>query len=225
MNVQDIINRVLRTFGDEGGAQISSTDIIRWINDAQLDVIKDNENLLQATGTTDIVASTGTYTLPVDIFRLIGIQYQGFNLKSLTFNEFNEYVNGYAAPSSLNPYGPGEPEYYNIYNNTIKLFPIPSNSVTSGLTIYYTQRPTTIATTADSLSVPGEYHNAIVNYCLSQAYELDENYDAADRQAGKFSNTTTKLNDANQWSTRNVYPGITVNPEDDVFHDFPFWSY
>jgi hypothetical protein len=217
VNVQDIINRVQRTFGDEGSAQISSIDIIRWINDAQVDIVKDNENLLQANGTADIVVSTGTYTLPSDIYRLAGLQYQGFKLKSLTRNEFDEYVNGYASPANLNPYGPGTPEYFTIWNNIIKLFPIPDTSITGGLIIYYTKRPSAITTTADALSIPAEYHNAIVNYCLSQAYELDENYDAADRQSNKFSNTTMKLNDANTWSTRDVYPSITVNPEDETF--------
>jgi Family of unknown function (DUF6682) len=223
VNVQDIINRVQRTFGDEGSAQINSIDIIRWINDAQTDILKDNENLLQANGTADIVAGTRIYTLPDDIYRLISVQYQGFKLNSLTFNEFNEYVNGYAAPAGLNPYGNGTPEYFTVWNGTIKLYPIPDTSITAGLIIYYVQRPATISNSADLLSVPAEYHNSIVNYCLSQAYELDENYDAADRQTNKFTSNTMKLNDANTWATRDLYPSISVNPEDDLF--FGGWYY
>ena len=51
LNIQDVANRVKRTFGDESGVQVTDDDIIRWVNDAQLEISRQNEDLLEAVGT------------------------------------------------------------------------------------------------------------------------------------------------------------------------------
>lgn len=72
---------------------------------------------------------------------------------------------------------------------------------------------------ADALALPLNYHNAIVNYCLKQAYELDEDYTKAQMMKGQFDETMTKLNDRNKWVSQEYYPRITTLPEDANYGD------
>lgn len=224
MNVTDVANRVKRTFGDEAAVQITDTDIIRWINDAQEKIVLENRGLMESTGTANVVAGTADYTAPTDLLDLRSLLYKGFRVKAMSFAEFNEYLDGFRAPASTSPYSRGIPEIFMVWNNTITLFPTPNESITDGLTIYYLRHPAQVATLADNLSVPLEYHNSIVDFCLSQAYELDEDFQKAGYKASQFNDDVTKLNDQKKWTAREYYPRITTLPEDETYGDYGYWG-
>lgn len=215
MNVQDVVTRVKRSFGDETGVQITDQDIIRWINDAQEEVVNANEGLMEATGTADIVQNQGEYDIPPDFSVLRSLKFNGYRLKSLSFAEFNEYIDGYSSNPST--YGSGIPEVFMVWNNKITVFPKPSTTLTAGLSIYYIRHAPTVVNLADSLSLPLAYHNSVVNYCLQQAYELDEDYQKAQIKKGQFDETMMRLNDRNKWTSQEYYPSITVLPDDENF--------
>lgn len=217
MDVDDVATRVRREFGDEASVQITDDDIIRWINDAQQQIAVNNEGLMETKSNTDVIAGQSEYLTPVDMSVLRSLSYQGFHLRSMTLNEFNEYMTGYEAPGSLNPYGQGIPICFTVWQDKITLFPTPSESVTGGLYIYYIRYPTSVTTLADDLSVPQEYHNSIVSYCLQQAYELDEDMYKASLKSQQFMEQTQRLNDRNKWLAQEYYPGVTVMPDDANF--------
>jgi hypothetical protein len=212
MIVSDVITRVRRTFGDESGVQITDQDVIRWINDAQEHVALSNEGLMETTSAADIVANQADYNVPTDFSILRSLAYKGNRLKSYTFNEFNEYLCGFDAVPDA--YGPGIPVCYMVWNNVITLFPKPSEAVLGGLTIYYIKHPTPVATTADALSLPLQYHNAVVDYCLQQAYDLDEDDTKSARKEVQFDRKVQQLNDRNKWVAQEYYPSVTILPED-----------
>lgn len=218
----DIANRVKRVFGDEAGIQITDADIIRWINDAQEEVANENQGLLETTGIADIVQGQQDYSVPTDMAMMRSLQYDGFHLEKMTFNEFNEYIDGF---KKNNPtlFGNGIPDTYMIWNNTITLFPIPDRSITSGLVIYYIKHPSQITTYNDSLTVPAQYHKAIVDYVLQQAYELDEDMAKANVKKGEFDQRLMKMNGRNE-EDQEYYPSITTLPDDENFGSWGFWG-
>lgn len=222
MNVQDVVTRVKRTFGDEAGVQISDLDIIRWINDAQEEIVLTNEGLMETVSSADTVQNQGEYDFPPGLSVLRSLKYKGFRLKNLSFAEFNEYIDGYTAPDSVTNYGTGVPDMFMVWNEKISLFPIPDESVTDGLTIYYMRHPPEVVNMADALTVPLNYHNSVVNYCLQQAYELDEDYQKAGIKKGQFDETMMKLNDRNKWTSQEYYPSITTLPQDENFGGFGY---
>lgn len=222
MNVAQIASRVKRSFGDEAGIQITDDDIIGWINEAQEQIANDNQSLLEATGVADIVAGQADYTPPIDMAILRSLQYNGIHLNRMSFNQFNEYLDGFR---KTNPaiYGNGIPDNYMVWNNVITLFPTPQESISSGLVIYYIKHPTIISTFADSLTVPVQYHKAIVDYCLTQAYELDEDAQKANMKKSDYNDNVMKLNNRNEESEE-YYPTITTLPEDENFGSWGFWG-
>jgi hypothetical protein len=222
LNVTDIAVRVKRTFGDEAGVQIVDDDIIRWINEAQEEITNDNQGLLEATGVANIIQGQQDYSLPADMAMLRSLQYNGFHLQKLSFNEFNEYLDGF---KKNNPpiFGNGIPDSYMVWNSTITLFPIPQDNITGGLVIYYIRHPTTITTFADPLTVPVQYHKAIVDYCLRQAYELDEDEQKAVQKKSEYDERIMKMNNRNE-ETEEYYPTITTMSDDENFGSWGFWG-
>jgi hypothetical protein len=212
------VTRVKRTFGDEAGVQITDQDLIRWINDGQEEICTNNEGLMETTSASDSVANQAEYDVPVDFSVLRSLKYKGYRLKALSFAEFNEYLDGYSA--TPNSYGPGTPVVFMVWNNKITLFPTPDASITAAIGIFYIKRPSPVGNLADDLSIPLQYHNAVVNFCLQQAYELDEDYAKAQVKKGQFDDTMMKLNDRNKWTAQEYYPTITTLPQDDNFSDW-----
>ncbi len=224
MNVQDVATRVKRTFGDEAGVQVSDEDIVRWINDAQEAIGLENPGLMEATAKTDAVLNQSEYDVPVDFSVLRSLKYRGYRIKVMSFAEFNEYVDGYAATANVSPYGPGIPEIFMVWQNKITLFPKPNENNPDAITIFYMRHPTPVANLADSLDVPLQYHNAIVSYCLQQAYELDEDYQKAQLKKAEFTDSMMKLNDRNKWTSQEYYPRITTLPEDENYGNYGYWG-
>lgn len=215
MNVQEVATRVKRTFGDEAGVQITDDDILRWINDAQEEIVVSNEGLMETTSLADVTQDVAEYDSPADLSVLRSLKYKGYRLKVMSLAEFNEYIDGYDAAPGVSPYGSGIPEIFTVWEGKITLFPKPNETLTGALKLYYIKHPIPVATLADSLSVPLQYHTAIVNYCLQQAYELDEDPQKAATKEAQFDKRMMQLNDRNKWTGQEYYPRITTLPEDE----------
>lgn len=219
MNVQDVVNRVRRTFGDDSGVQILDADIIRWVNDAQLQISTDNEELLETVVTTDIVLGQADYSCPADMNILRSLMYNNFRIKGLSFAEFNEYLDGFKASANSGGWQAGKSEVFMLYGGTITLFPTPAENIVNGLRIYYSKHPAQVSTLADNLSVPTRYHNSVVEYCLKMAYEMDENPDMAVLKGNQFASQIQKLKGQEKVTSNEYYPHITTLPQDDMYLD------
>lgn len=211
LSVSDIIQRVKRSFGDEADIQINSDDIMRWINDCQREIVVE-QNLLQAKATAASVLGQTEYTIPNDTLTLRTVKYNGTKLVPLSISEAENYITDYDNTAN---YPSGTPTHFWIFANRITLYPKPDTNLAAGLEIYYTRQPTVISALSDIPEVPVVYHNRIVEYCLQQAYELDEDWQAAQAKQQQFRTGLDKLKDQTDWATRDTYPSITSVSEFD----------
>jgi hypothetical protein len=212
MNVSDIKKRVKRQFGDEAGVQLEDDDIFRWITDAQEEIARQNTGVLEVTALASSVKDQDTYDLPADILTLQTIQYDGRRLKGLSLHQFEEYADGWASPENENLRG--IPQIYHVWASKFTVFPKPDTSTTNVLKIWYTKKPTIVTGDGDAISVPSQYHNAIVNFCLAQAYELDENWEASGNSSAKVQSDLNNLKNEEKWTEQISYPTITTRLED-----------
>jgi hypothetical protein len=217
LNVLDVANRVKRTFGDDAGVQVTDDDIFRWINDAQLKISVDNEDLLETVGTANIVQGQADYSVPSNMNTLRSLMYNNFRIKGLSFGDFNEYLDGFKVPASESVFGLGRPEVFMVYGATMTLFPTPNQSITDGLRIYYSRHPASVGNLADALTVPDRYHPSVVDYCLQQAYEMDENAEMIGFKKSQFDESVQKLKEQEKWTNREFYPTITTLHEDSEY--------
>lgn len=207
MIVSDVVTRVQRQFGDEASVQIDSNDIIRWINDCAKEIALQND-LTQATANQNTVANQAIYTAPADMLAIRSVYYDNKKLDFLESTEYDAYIN----KMDPNQISSGTPVVYTRSVYDLLLYPTPDS--VKVLKIWYFQRPAEVVATTDSLPFPVEYHLRIVEYCLQQAYQTDEDWDAAGQMAGQFNDGMTRLKQLTDNSGTEFYPTITVLPDD-----------
>jgi hypothetical protein len=208
MLVSEIKDRVKRQFGDESGVQVTDADIVRWINDGMREIAQRND-LLEVIATSDIIANQQQYELPSDILTLNSVYYEYSKLDGVSLAEAQVQFNTDVAPPV------GLPRFVWVYANTLNLYPIPDSSITMALKVYYTRLPVLVANDADTPELPLQYHPRIVEYCLQQAYELDEDWAASGNKNAQLVDGLNSLKDQDKWTQRASYPVITVMPWDD----------
>ena len=207
MIVADILSRVKRQFGDESGAQITDEDIIRWVNDGQNEIAQMHD-LLEATATAYTVDGKVDYDLPPNMVSLKSVYYDDRKLENLSTQEFDEWIRQWNDGSK----GSGDSWVYTSWGNKVTLFPAPSER--KALRLVYSCFPAPVETSTDTLNIPTRYHNRLVEYVLQQAYELDENFEAAAYKANQLSNSMSQVLGDEQWDEKAEYPTILVGSDD-----------
>lgn len=206
--VEDVANYVKRQFGDESGVQVTNDDITRWINAGQDEIFRRSEPV-KATATADLVLGQYTYTFPDDIMKIQSILVNGVPIERRSYQDAEEWI----IANDVNRTETGQPMLWYEWGGEFTLWPTPTGDVTGGITLKYIKKPTTVTMLSDSLSVPDAYYNRLIEYVLQQAYELDENWQAADTKAQQFG--LNLESQQGQDSVRpNTYRRITVLDED-----------
>jgi phage terminase large subunit-like protein len=170
--VRNVYDAVKRIFGDESGVQLTNADIVRWINEAQVDVSKQNQ-ILQTTATIAVVANTATYSLTSvspAIDSVASLLLDGRRVGNIPISQAEESI------SLSDPEGTetGAPQFWYAWGGDVTFWPKPNKNHT--MLIRYIAQPANVTTTTtDVLSLPDETFTDIVNFVLMKAYEMDEN--------------------------------------------------
>lgn len=198
----DVATYVKRQFGDESGVQITDTDIWRWINSAQLEIIAKNA-VIKALAKTDVVAGQADYDLStLSIHQIESIHWNERMLVNVPFSEVERYLNSDTDDAS------GSPTVWWEWAGVITLYPKPQEDLTEGLRVYYSKMPLNVAIATDPLSVADKYFEAICSWVLSKAYELDEEFDQAANQRTFFSDRLAEQNGEEREAAHMTYPVI-----------------
>jgi len=203
----DIITRVQRQFGDEASVQIEDADIIRWINDAVLEICTQND-LTQATGTMNSVIGTTSYAFPSDLLQVRTIYYDNSRLRFFKKTEFDEYIN----EQDPNEEQSGTPWLFTRWGTNFQIYPKPD--AVKQIKLLYLQQPFEVVIETDDVPLPDMYLPRVAEYCLQQAYQTDEDWEAAGQMSGQFSDGLTRLKEHETSQTTEYYPSITVLPDD-----------
>lgn len=182
---------VKRQFGDESGVQITDSDITRWANQAQVEIVSNNP-MIQTTANQSTVVGQATYdinTIAPTMLQLEAVLYDGWPLEPTTI----ERMKADLGPDSTMP---GSPQYFYVWANTIYLWPVP-NAV-KPLQVNYSSMPVEVSVTSDFFGIPDRYYDRICEYVMSKAYELDEDWGAHTVQRQTFEDKMSALHDADK---------------------------
>lgn len=216
MIVSDIKTRVKRLFGDEAGVQLTDADIVRAINDSQIEIVKRNESLLEKTSVANSSSGIQEYSLPTDMLIFKFLMWKGVGdtsyrkLKGLSTAEFNEYIDGWDGDTSTQ----SVPSTYTLHANKFLVWPIPQDTITNAFKIYYNRVPTDVVNDSDPPDLPITYHTTLVNMILQYAYEMDEDWEAAQSKSAQNNKDMDYLRGREDWKQEEVYPFILIRQED-----------
>lgn len=171
---------VRRIFGDESSVQINDTDLTNWANEAQTQIVEKNHNL-KAVAESPAIPGQAEYTFPdPKIAQVEALLYDGKRLKNVEM------------PTALNdilgtdPHqdDQGTPTAWYEWAGRFVLYPKPAEP--KMIRMYYTKYPEDLTQDSQLLSVPNKYFQAVVDYCLWKAFELDEDWQAANIKENHF---------------------------------------
>ena len=164
----DVISDVQRAFGDESGFQITTSDIIRWINNAQLEIAMRNPEILPAVVIVNSTQGQTDYPLLANVPSILTLQsvhYRGRPVKNLSFQEAEIYL--MKGDQVTNP--TGQPIFWYERAGVVTFYPGTPDTMNSSIKFFYQSKPTVITTASQTLGLPDLYYNAIVDFCLEQA--------------------------------------------------------
>lgn len=200
--VGDVYNQVKRVFGDESGVQLTNDDIARWINEAQVDIAKQNQ-ILPETATVNVTGGTATYSLSAvtpKIDSIASILLDGRRIGNIPVSQAEESI------SLADPEGTetGAPQFWYEWAGQITFWPKPNKNYT--MLIRYTAQPTDVTTSlSDVLAVPDECFSDVCNYVLMRAYEMDENAEMMAVKQAEYSTSVAERGETERQAQTMTY--------------------
>lgn len=198
-----LVQDIKRIFGDESGVQLDNADIQRWANAAQQEIVTSNK-AIKARSTTPSVVGTSTYTFPaVKIQQIESLHYDNVRLESVPFAEAERII----ISQDPNQEETGTPLFWYEWDGDFTLWPTPD--AVKNITIYYTAYPDELTgDTTQLLSVADKFYNAVVDYVMSKAYEMDEDMQASQMAEQRFRAALENQMEDERQSQHATYPVI-----------------
>lgn len=203
--VSEVVEYVKRQFGDESGVQVTDTDLIRWINDGQMEIVAANK-ILRAKAVAHLIEGQANYDFPLDrIIDIEAIHVDGIPVQYMKFPDSEKYI----IEQDPKRERTGQPLYWYDYANQITFWPKPDKDINSGITVFYVAEPHRVEELTETLSIPDRYYNSLVRYVLAQAYEMDEDWQASRFKQDQFQADLADLAGEEDMLSTAAYPTIT----------------
>lgn len=195
---------VRRTFGDEAGVQLDDLDIIQWTDDAQQAILTKNK-ALKAVSTSQSVVGQGQYDFPTPLIQQVeSILYDGRPLDPMDISTAQATIQKNDPKQSVE----GVPYTWFEWAGQFTLYPTPNE--VKDITLYYTRYATPITgVESQLLDVPDKYYQAVVDYILWKAYELDEDWQGAQMKENHFRGALEEQAEEERESSHMLYPTVT----------------
>lgn len=207
MKVSEIITRVRDTAGDTNVLQFTDATLVNWINDGVRECAVDN-NLLQKRASQTVASGAASAVLPADILKIHSIKANGQKLKIMTLDEFDRETDGATAS--------GTPQIAYLWAGALNLYPTPSEAVQ--VTIDYIYNPADLTSSGGSFGdqvpvLPVGYHQRLVDYCLAQVAQQDDDLNRYAVKMEEFRTGVAKLNDTDR-TEEDSYSMIGISTRD-----------
>lgn len=201
--VGEVITEVTRTFGDTSGIVLTTDDIVRWINDASTEIVERNL-VLKAQATIPTVPNQQDYPLQqFNIQEIDSVVYQGRLVENLSFAQAQEWLF-----DGSNTTAPGNSVFWWMFDGSLSMWPVPQG--TEPITLYYAAKPMKVINDPKALlPLPDKYYPRVVEYVLSRAQEMDEDWQSAQQVRTRFDSSVTRMGQEEKDAASNEYSYIT----------------
>jgi hypothetical protein len=206
MLVQDVFARAQVLFGDDASIQLTGDKVLAWVNDAQEEASNSIPNLLPQTGYLDSVNGQLRYDPPEDLYKLWGLKYKDSTLQSyyqltyMSILDLYQQVDGWDGTV----YATGTPQVFSRESNKLILFPAPREDTVHGIQIIYARYPVPVTNQTDAIDLPAYLNQFVLDFIMNKAYEMDEDWTAADRLANRVQQ---RLNEAQSTPEDRLHSG------------------
>lgn len=202
--LDEVLKWVKRQFGDESGAQITNEDIIRWTN-AGISEISTLAKPIQAISTATLVPGQHEYTLPIQsAIEILSVRVDGRPLEGMEFQVAETRI----LDSDPNWITEGTPKIWWRFADKLYLWPNPIEE--NALQLLYIRAAAPVASTTDVIELPDKYFEALLQFIMSKAWELDEDQSASAQARQAFNDRLGLQFEEDARSETKFYPSISV---------------
>lgn len=216
METEELMRAVKRQFGDETGSQIEDDDIFRWINEGQFQISR-------RTGSAEVSTSipftlngsvyNHKYNLPVDFFKFKFVELDGRRLQGLQPEQLATMYPELDSTSAQS----GFSKFYSVSRTAtnqsqITVAPIPGQA--GNLEVTYIRKPPLVRISTDDLTIPEEFHNTLLTFCLAKAKQLDGDDEASMAMAAQFKAEVQEDSHDEKHKDEGTYPFIRASMGD-----------
>lgn len=192
----DLQNEVLRH-------QLSDTKyrpfVKEWLNEGlRYIALQADVRTAQAEATYETEVDEPTLDLPDDFARLVSLR-NTTDRDPLTRIDLRDYDD---APSST-----GTPVGYVVIGSQINLYPTPDSAY--DLSLRYWKMPAVMDESNGEVGLPEAYHHLLVRYCLIRAFQVENDYEAANYWRQEFNDELMRLRSQAQYDT---FDGPIITP-------------
>lgn len=167
MTPDDLIEDCRQRYNAVGDAFFADAELYDLLFDASMELATETE-CIESTDTSITTADgTRSYSYPSNVYKIHRIEYNGVRLDPTDFLEDDFYTGNDADTTNK-----GDPRYYQIWNDTIYLRPVPDAAQT--VTLYTIEFPIAVSS-GSTLSIPERYHPYLKDYLLSAMFSKDGN--------------------------------------------------
>ena len=216
----DLATEVEAKFGDAGNSQITRVMILAWINNGVREIVAKN-NFLKGSAQANIVVGQnvlqfGTAFPAARIIAFHSMTLSGKPLKIVPFAEWETLVGLDVAANQAS----GTPRFATEFGGALTLWPVPDTNIVNGLTIYFSAFPAPMLLLTELMPVPDRFYNALNDYVLAQALELDENFEAAGVKMQQHTQGVQQQFEKDHASPTAFYPTMVADPDDRLVDGF-----
>ena len=201
----DVAATVRRSFGDESGVQMEDGDLVRWINQGQYEICRQNK-VLKAKGTTVAMPGQPSYSLDLGrpVLQVESVRLGDRRLVPTEFTTIDANLEEYPASAA------GDPSLWYRWGEEITLWPTPKAS--AELTIFFTAapEPETSLEPDRKLAIPDDYFLPLVDYCMSRAHEMDDNLQGQEVSSKLYADRLASMNTESRSGQGLTFQKITI---------------
>lgn len=209
MTVQEIFDRVKSDFGDTSGAEINDAELLRWVNDEQLEIVR-LTGCLEGSTTLSTSQGVSNYAMTNDMIEVRSISVDGALIKRTTKEELDKQY-----PLRDANYPTGVASLFYIHARRIYFYPAPSTTGSFNVAVPYVKAPTLLTSTADTPEIPSIYHVGLVRALVIRAKEKDEEYAQAQTLQTNLRTQLSMTASEAEWPFSDSYPAVRCLPGDE----------
>ena len=128
------------------------------------------------------------------------------------------HIQVHADTTSSQGFSTAEPQYY-IIGDSLGIMPIPTDSVASGLKIWYSYTPTALSLDSDSPAFPAKYHYVIKYGAYANYLDQDDEHVAAERMRIRFDTYVNRMVENLQDKQTDEPKSVTIIENTDLYSD------
>lgn len=203
--------------------EVDSSGLSTWLNDAYMfavdELVKANPDYFTKAATASTVTDQQEYDLPTDFEKAIKceIQIDGIwkNVKPL--QNFNG-VPVISQTDSSQGFDWGQPYYYIIGDN-IGFMPIPDETTSNNIKLWYQYTPEELEEDSDAPVIPAKYHHIIKYGAYANYLDQDDEHVAAENMRRRFERRVEQMVENLYQNQANEPRSVEITHGTDLYFD------